>query len=115
MDGMALYELTEKGGVTIVTVRADSLDAITVPELRPLVDQLAERGGAKVVFDMGPVRLIDSSGVGVIVGLFKRLRARGGALRVCGATEQPSAIFRLMLLDKVLSPFATVDDALRGF
>jgi myo-inositol 2-dehydrogenase/D-chiro-inositol 1-dehydrogenase len=81
MDGMALYELTEKGGVTIVTVRADSLDAITVPELRPLVDQLAERGGAKVVFDMGPVRLIDSSGVGVIVGLFKRLRARGGALR----------------------------------
>jgi len=115
MDRMALYELSEKGGVLVLTVHTDSLDAITVPELRPLVDQLADRGAIKVLFDMGPIRLIDSSGVGVIVGLFKRLRARGGALRVCAASEQPTAIFRLMLLDKVLSPFATVDDALRGF
>lgn len=114
MDGMALHELIEKGAVTILAVGAESLDAITVPELRPVVDQLAERGG-KVVLDLHRVRLIDSSGVGVVVKLFKRLRDRGGALRVAAVTEQPAAIFRLMLLDKVLSPFGTVDDALQGF
>jgi anti-sigma B factor antagonist len=111
---MSLYELSDKNGVTIVSLRVDSLDAITVPELRSMIDQLAERGG-KVVFDMGSVRVIDSSGVGVVVKLFKRLRDRGGALRLCRVAEQPAAIFRLMLIDKLLAPFASVDDALRGF
>lgn len=112
---MPMYDLSEKGGVTILRVSADSLDALTVPEVRPVVELLADRGGIKVVLDMSSVRLIDSSGVGVVVGLFKRLRARGGALRVAGVTSQPNEIFRLMMLDKVLSPFATIDDALRGF
>lgn len=112
---MPMYEMSEKDGVTILKLRAESLDALTVPEMRPVVDQLADRGGIKVVLDMGSVRVIDSSGVGVVVGLFKRLRARGGALRVASVTAQPDEIFRLMLLDKVLAPFPTVEDALRGF
>ena len=43
------------------------------------VEQLVERGGIKVVFEMTAVKVIDSSGVAIIVSLFKRLRALGGA------------------------------------
>ncbi len=112
---MPMYELSDRGGVTILTMRASSLDALTVPEVRPVVEQLSDRGGIKVVLDLASVELIDSSGVGVVVKLFKQLRARGGALRVASVQAQPAAIFRVMMLDKVLAPFASVDDALRGF
>jgi anti-sigma B factor antagonist len=39
--------------------------------------------------------------VGVIVSLFKRVRANGGQVRIQGLRDQPRAIFRLLRLDRV--------------
>ena len=64
---MRNHEVIESGGVTILKLNVQSLDALTVPELRPAIEQLVERGGVKVVVDMSSVEVIDSSGVGVIV------------------------------------------------
>ncbi|MBL8604376.1 MAG: STAS domain-containing protein [Myxococcales bacterium] len=112
---MLKHELTEEGAVIVLKVQEDNLDALTVPEARPLVDQLVERGAIKVVFDMTSVKTIDSSGVAIIVSLFKRLRAVGGAVRVSGVNGQPREIFHFLRLDNALPIFATVTDALKGF
>lgn len=112
---MRNHELIESGGVTILKLKVQSLDALTVPELRPAVEQLVERGGVKVVVDMTGVEVIDSSGVGVVVGLFKRMRSLGGAVRVAGVSKQPLEIFKVMLLDRVLPIFPTSHEALEGF
>ena len=109
------HEMTESGGVTILRVLEENLDALTAPGARPLVDQLVDRGGIKVVFDMRSVRIIDSSGVGIVVSLFKRLRAIGGAVRFTGVDGQPKEIFHLMRLERVLAIFPTIEDALKGF
>jgi anti-sigma B factor antagonist len=51
--------------------------------------------------------LIDSSGVAVIVSLFKRSRATGGSLRVIGLRDQPRAIFELLCLDRLFETKAS--------
>ena len=71
---MLKHELTEQAGVVVLRVQEENLDALTVPEARLLVEQLVERGGIKVVFEMSAVKVIDSSGVAIIVSLFKRLQ-----------------------------------------
>ncbi len=78
------------------------LDAITAPELRGVFEQLAAESPRRVVLDLTTLRLIDSSGVGAIVALFKQLRRRGGTLGVTGLSGQPRSIFRLLRLDRVL-------------
>jgi anti-sigma B factor antagonist len=55
-----------------------------------------------VVVDLSFLRVIDSSGVGAIVSLYKRVRATGGDVRVVGLRDQPLAIFQLLRLDRVL-------------
>ncbi|MEO5728643.1 MAG: STAS domain-containing protein, partial [Byssovorax sp.] len=55
-----------------------TLDAVTAPELRSVVDALVNESRKEVTLDLVDLRLIDSSGVGVIVSLFKRVRANGG-------------------------------------
>ena len=77
------------------------LDAVTAPEIRPTIDALVEEKRTSVIVDLSSLRLIDSSGVGVIVSLFKRCRAFGGVVRVVGLQNQPLAIFKLLRLDKV--------------
>jgi anti-sigma B factor antagonist len=56
-----------------------------------------------VTVDLEKLRLIDSSGVGAIISLYKRIRAQGGEVAVKNAKDQPLAIFRLLRLDRVFS------------
>jgi anti-sigma B factor antagonist len=78
------------------------LDAVTVPDLRAAIDRLADSRPPQVVVDLSFLRVIDSSGVGAIVSLYKRVRATGGDVRVIGLRDQPLAIFQLLRLDRVL-------------
>jgi anti-sigma B factor antagonist len=78
------------------------LDAVTVPDLRAAIDRLADSRPPQVVVDLSFLRVIDSSGVGAIVSLYKRVRATGGDVRVVGLRDQPLAIFQLLRLDRVL-------------
>lgn len=80
------------------------LDAVSVPELRNAIEQIVSAKATNVVVDLGGLRLIDSSGVGAIVSLYKRVRGYGGEASVRGLRDQPLAIFRLLRLDRVLTP-----------
>ncbi len=92
---------TDSGTSTTLRI-AGSLDAISTPELRSLIDTLVVEKRPSIVVDLSALRLIDSSGVGAIVALYKRMRAQGGKVNVTGLRDQPLAIFKLLRLDKVL-------------
>lgn len=87
---------------TVLRVRGN-LDAMTAPDLMPAVEALAADRCANVVVDVSELDLIDSSGVAVIVALYKRVRAYGGTMMVSGARDQPLSIFRLLRMDRVFS------------
>ncbi len=96
------YTRQDVGEDTILRIEG-VLDALTVPEIRPLVDELVQQRRRTIVVDLAALRLIDSSGVGVIVSLYKRCRSYGGEVRLEGLRSQPLAIFKLLRLDRVFS------------
>ena len=79
------------------------LDALSAPVLRPTIDTIVADNPKLVVVDLTSLRMIDSSGVGAIVSLYKRLRAAGGSVRLDGLGGQPLAIFRVLKLDRVFN------------
>ena len=78
-----------------------ALDALTAPEIRPVFDKVVTDGRKRVTVDIAAVTMIDSSGVGAIVSLFKRIKAEGGHVQVVGAKDQPLAVLKLLKLDRV--------------
>ncbi len=97
------YETTRANEGCVLQIRGE-LDAVSVPEIRGTLDRLAADGIKRVIVDLGDLRLIDSSGVGALVSLYKRVGALGGRVSVRGLRDQPLAIFRLLKLDRVLAP-----------
>ena len=84
------------------TVRiTGEFDASTAPLVRNDIDGVVDAKPPKVVLDLSQLRLIDSTGVGAIVSLFKRTRANGGAFEVKGLSGQPHSIFEVLRLDRV--------------
>jgi anti-sigma B factor antagonist len=96
------HSLVQQAGSALLRLGGE-LDALSCPELRPVLDMLAEQAKCTVTVDLSELRLIDSSGVGVLVSLYKRVRANGGDVRFEGATAQPLVIFKLLRLDRVFA------------
>lgn len=94
------YSRTDEGDSTTLRVRGE-LDALSASELRPLLDELVKDQRRSVKVDLSELRLIDSSGVGALVSLYKRVRSYGGEVTFSGVTAQPLVIFKLLRLDVV--------------
>ncbi len=112
---MLQFNQTESDqGVTVLALEG-RLDALTAPDLRPTIDELVSSKKLKVVFDLKELRMIDSSGVGAIVSLFKRLRMIGGDVKIARLDGQPKEIFRLLRLDRAFDLFESLDEAISKF
>lgn len=92
---------TTKSGNTVRLQISGELDALTVPEIRAELDRIVAEGDERVVVDLAGLRLVDSSGVGAIVSLFKRVRAEGRQFEAVGVQGQPLQIFQVLRLDQV--------------
>jgi anti-sigma B factor antagonist len=96
------FSTVNEGGKLVFRIEGE-LDALTVPDIRGELESIVASSPAQVVFDLSALRMIDSSGVGVIVSLYKRIRANGGAVTITGLRDQPLAILRLLGLDRILA------------
>ncbi|HLL64704.1 MAG TPA: STAS domain-containing protein [Micromonosporaceae bacterium] len=98
------------GDHTVLEVGGE-VDVYTAPRLRERLVELVEQGARHVVVDLSRVEFLDSTGLGVLVGALKRLRAAGGTLGLVCAHERLLKIFRITALDRVFALYDTVDAA----
>ena len=100
-------------GARVVVLRLDGrLDLVTAPGLRTAVEAEVAAGRPDVVLDLSAVAFMDSSGLGVLISSLKHARQSGGELRIAAAAEQVLTVLKLTKLERVLRPYATVDEAL---
>ncbi len=78
-----------------------SLDATSVSTLKTDFESLAEQG-QDVVLDLSGTDFLDSSGVGAIVFLYKRLSSIGRRLELQGVDGQPLRLLEFLRVTSVV-------------
>jgi anti-anti-sigma factor len=87
-------------------------DALGSTEIRPTLEDLLQSAGPEYVFlDMQNVSFIDSSGVGAIVFLYKRLKENSRKLKISGAHGQPRELLELLRIHKAIPLVLGRDEA----
>ncbi|MGZ4665898.1 MAG: STAS domain-containing protein [Frankiaceae bacterium] len=109
---LSLSTRTE-GDCTVVVVGGE-IDVYTAPKLREQLIDLVSSGHYNLVVDMEGVEFLDSTGLGVLVGGLKRVRAHGGALRLVCTQERILKVFRITGLTKVFPIHSSVEAAIAG-
>ena len=79
-----------------------TFDALGAKTAKPVFEYVASNRDADVILDLGGVDFIDSSGVGAMVFLYKRLTAADRGLELVGVTGQPRDLLSMLRIDKVL-------------
>ena len=100
-----------KDGIEVVDVEGE-IDIYTAPRLRELLIDLASKNNYQLVINMDKVEFLDSTGLGVLVGGLKRVRAHDGSLDLVCTRERILKIFRITGLTKVFDIHETVDQAI---
>jgi len=103
-------ESREEGDRTVVAVGGE-IDVYTAPKLREQLVDLVNDGRYHLVVDMEGVEFLDSTGLGVLVGGLKRVRAHDGSLRLVCTQERILKIFRITGLTKVFPIHESVSEA----
>ncbi len=104
----------EAGGVVVVTVDGQLIVG-NREELKQQVIDALDGGARKFVVDFTRTGYIDSSGLGVLVSLSKKIREHGGDLRLAGLNEDLQTLFELTKLDTLFAITRTTQEALAAF
>lgn len=88
------------------------VDLYTAPVLRERLAELFAVGVTHVVIDTSGITFLDSSGLGLLVGWQKRLRARSGSLALVANQPRIVQLFELVGLTRLFPPYATVSEAI---
>jgi anti-sigma B factor antagonist len=104
----------EAGGVVVVTVDGQLIVG-NRQELKQQVIDALDGGARKFVVDFSRTGYIDSSGLGVLVSLSKKIREHGGDLRLAGLNEDLQTLFELTKLDTLFAITRTTQEALAAF
>lgn len=108
---LVLNEYSAAPGKTVVEVSGE-IDVYTAPRLRETLISLVDAGNYHLIVDMEGVEFLDSTGLGVLVGGLKRVRAHDGSIDLVCTQGRILRIFRITGLSKVFSIYDSVDDAL---
>lgn len=105
----AEYEM--RGEVLVIHLKAD-LDHHTAIAVRETADTLLLRHHAKhILFDFTGVEFMDSSGIGVIMGRYRKVIFQGGRVGVMGVGANVDRIFKISGLYKIVERYETAEEA----
>ena len=103
-------ETREVADRTVVTVGGE-IDVYTAPKLRDKITELVNGGHHRLLIDMEKVEFLDSTGLGVLVGGLKKVRAHDGSMELICSQDRLLKIFRITGLAKVFPIHTSVEEA----
>ena len=104
----------EATGVTIVGVDGQLIVG-NRHDLKKKVLEALEAGETKFVIDFAATGYIDSSGLGVLVSLAKKVRETGGELRLAALNADLRTLFELTKLDNLFTIADSTEEAVAAF
>ena len=108
------FAILKQGEVVVVDVEGQLIVGNRT-ELKTKVLEELERGARKVLIDFARTGYIDSSGLGVLVSLSKKIREQGGELRLANLNDDLKTLFELTKLDTLFQISDTKERALQSF
>lgn len=103
----------EQAGSVLVIMPTKDLDHCCAVDVRQEADERIEQGGAlHLLFDFSKIHFMDSSGIGVIMGRYKKVIFQGGNIACCGVGPEIDRILTLSGLYRIMPRFGSRKEAL---
>jgi anti-sigma B factor antagonist len=107
------FALTQESidGERVVIAVEGEIDLFTAPEFKAALAAAIDAGASRIVVDLTETGFLDSTALGVLIGVIKRLRSQGGHLTIVNTDDAIAKTFEITGLDQIFTLCATRDEA----
>jgi len=105
----------EVDGVTVVTLDGRIVLGDESIALRDAVKGLLADGKKKIVLNANNITMIDSSGLGILVGLYSSAKSAGGAVRLCQLGTKFREVLQITKLITLFDVYNSEAEAVKSF
>lgn len=105
-----------KNDNTLIIYLNGELDHHTAENVRIKIDNKIEETGVKnLILDFSDVNFMDSSGIGVVIGRYRKVTAYGGKVAIVGLKPEIRRVFELSGMFKIIKEYKNLENAILSF
>lgn len=99
----------------LIVYMSGELDHHSAEEVRNMIDDRLDRNNySKLIMDFQGVSFMDSSGIGVVIGRYKKLHMRNGKVCVTSIKSSVKRVFELSGMFKIIMLYDDVEQAINN-
>ncbi|MDI3473106.1 MAG: hypothetical protein PWQ20_1111 [Thermotogaceae bacterium] len=107
-----MFEFEEKENFYLARLSGD-FDVLNSGRIKnQILEKISNTFSKDLLIDLTNVSYIDSSGLGVLIGLHKQCKLNGRKLKIFGLDKNLQELFSLTSLDKILNIYDTFEKAI---
>jgi len=111
-----MNKLFNSGKNSLIVNLNGEIDQYAAAELKGNIDiEIQSSSKRNVIIDLKNVEMMDSSGIGLIVGRYKLTTSLGGKFAICNASSSIKRMIELSGITKVINYFNTIQEAEKSF
>jgi len=106
---------TEKYEAVVLELKGNVMGGDDTKEFNEVLHKLIDAGKTRIVLDLGGVKFMNSSGLGMLIGGLTTMKKAEGHLKLAKVTEKIESLLIITKLIKIFESFDSVDDAVKSF
>ena len=99
----------------IIAELSGALDVAIQADLKDELSKITEMNNDDLVLDFKRVSFIDSSCLGALVAITKKIRESGGDIKIANLNDDVRSIFQITRLDKIFDIHENIEQAVQSF
>lgn len=109
------FNVSEKYNCVVIEFKGNVMGGPDAVSLNEELHELIEQDKTNVVVDLGKVKFMNSSGLGMLIGALTTMKKAGGDLRIANATDKIESLLIITKLITVFKHFKTLDEAIASY
>ena len=106
---------SEKYSTVVITLKGNVMGGPDSQEFQDLLHKLLEEDKKHIVVDLGSVKFMNSTGLGMLISGYTSVKNGGGSLKLANATEKINSLLVITKLITIFENFDSVDKAAESF
>jgi anti-sigma B factor antagonist len=103
---------TRRSGQDLVIALSGAIDLHHAPHVHQALISACEQRPRRLIIDLTDVAYMDSSGIGTLVEVFRRVNAYQGSLALFGLNQRVRSVFEITRLERFFKIFPSESEAL---
>ena len=105
----------EKYNAVVIELKGNVMGGPEAQEFNTLLHDLLDQGKKNVVVDLGEVKFMNSSGLGMLISGFTTMKNGEGFFKLARPTEKIESLLVITKLITIFEHYATIEEAVNSF